>query len=65
VQFQVDQGPPHKTRHTESNRRESGEKPWTHEHKENLPKQDTNDLFLKIKNPQMGPHKIAKLLYGK
>jgi hypothetical protein len=26
----VDQGPPHKTRYTESNRRESGEKPQTH-----------------------------------
>jgi hypothetical protein len=30
TQVQVDQGPPHKTRYTETNRRESGEEPQTH-----------------------------------
>ena len=33
---QVDQGPPHKTRYTESNRRESGEEPQTQWHRGNL-----------------------------
>jgi hypothetical protein len=28
----------------------------------NFPEQKTNDLCSKIKNQQMGPHKIAKLL---
>jgi hypothetical protein len=28
----MDQGPPHKSRCTGSNRRESGEKPWAHGH---------------------------------
>jgi hypothetical protein len=37
--FQVDQGAPHKTRYTESNRRESGEKPRTHGHRGNFPEQ--------------------------
>jgi hypothetical protein len=32
----VDQGSPHKTRYTESNRRESGEKSQTHGHRENF-----------------------------
>ena len=34
---QVDQGPPHKTRYTESNRRESGEEPGAHGHRGNFP----------------------------
>jgi hypothetical protein len=29
----VDQGPPHKTRYTESNRKENGEEPRTHWHR--------------------------------
>jgi hypothetical protein len=33
----VDQGPPHKTRYTDANRRESGEEPQTHGHKGNFP----------------------------
>jgi hypothetical protein len=33
VQVQVDQGTPHKTRYTESNRRESGEKPQRYGHR--------------------------------
>jgi hypothetical protein len=32
----VDQEPSHKTRCAESNRRDSGEEPPTHEHRENL-----------------------------
>ena len=58
----MDQGLPHKTRYTESNRRESGEKPGIHGHKGNFPEKKTNDLFSKINNRQMGPHKIIKLL---
>jgi hypothetical protein len=30
TQVQVDQGPQHKTRHTKSNRRESGKEPQSH-----------------------------------
>ena len=33
AQVQVDQGPQHKTRYTESNRRESGKVPGTHWHR--------------------------------
>ena len=32
----MDQGPPHKTRYTESNRRESGEEPGAHGHRGNF-----------------------------
>jgi hypothetical protein len=31
---------------------------------EKIPKQDSNGLCCKSKNGQMGPHKIAKLLYS-
>ena len=62
AQVQVDQGPPHKTRYIDSNRRESGEKSRTHGHRENFPKQNTSGLCSKISNRQMEPHKIAKLL---
>jgi hypothetical protein len=62
AQVQVDQGLPHKTRYTESNRGESGEEPRTHGHWRNFPEQNTNGLCSKINNEQMGPHKISKLL---
>jgi hypothetical protein len=32
AQVQVDQGPQHKTRYTETNRKESGEEPPAHDH---------------------------------
>jgi len=41
----VDQGTPHKTRDTESNRRESGEKSWTHGHRGKDPEQNTNNAY--------------------
>jgi hypothetical protein len=56
------QGPPHKTRDTESNRGESGEEPWTCWHRGNFHEQNTNGSCSKINNWQMGPHKIEKLL---
>jgi hypothetical protein len=62
AQVQVDQGPPQNTRYTESNRRESGAKLQTHGHRGNFPEQNTNGLCSKIKNSQMEPYKIAKLL---
>ena len=62
AQVQVDQEPPHKTRYTETNRKESGEEPWAHGHKGEFPEQNTYSLCSKIKNWQVGPHKIAKLL---
>ena len=59
----MDQGPPHKTRYTETCRGQNGEKPkQTYGHRGKIPEQNTNGLCVKIKNQQMGPHKIAKLL---
>jgi hypothetical protein len=43
----VDQGPPHKTRYTESNRKESGKEPQTHGHRDNFPEQNTNDFAVR------------------
>jgi hypothetical protein len=57
-----DQGPPHKTRYTEMNRKERGEKPQINGYRGKFPEQNTNDLCSKINNQQMGLHKIAKLL---
>jgi hypothetical protein len=39
-----------------------GEEPQTQGHRGKIPEQNTNGLCSKIKNQQMGPHKIAKLL---
>ena len=58
----LDQGPPHKTRYIESNRRESKNELQTHQHRGNFPEQNTNGSCSKINNLQIGPHKIAKLL---
>ena len=44
----MDQRPPHKTRYAESNKRESGEEPQTHEHGEIFPDQNTNGLCSKM-----------------
>ena len=65
AQVQVDQGSPHKTRYTETNRRESGEKPQTHGHRGNVTEQNENGFCSKINIRQMEPHIIAKLLLGK
>ena len=54
-----------KTRHTETNRKENGEEPWAHGHKGNFPEQNTYSLCCKIKNWQVGPHKIAKFCKAK
>ena len=48
AQVQVNQGPPHKTRCTETNRKESGEEPKGHGHRGNFPEQNTNSLCSKI-----------------
>ena len=53
---------PHKTRYTETNRKESVEKSRTNGQRGKFPEQNTNDSCSKIKNPQMGPHKIPNLL---
>ena len=42
TQVQVDQWPQHKIGYIKSNRRESGELPWTHCHRIQLPEQYTN-----------------------
>jgi hypothetical protein len=39
-----------------------GEEPQRYGHRGKIPEQNTNGLCCKIKNRQMGPHKIAKLL---
>jgi hypothetical protein len=61
----VVQRPPYKTRYTETYTVENLKEPQTHEHLGNFPEHKINDLYSKIKNQQMGPHKIAKLLEGK
>jgi hypothetical protein len=50
AQVQVDQGPPHKIRYTETNRKESGEEPQAHGHREKFPEQNISSLCSKIKN---------------
>ena len=50
AQAQVDQGPSHKTRDTETYKGESGEKPQRYGHRGKIPKQNSNDLCCKIKN---------------
>jgi hypothetical protein len=47
TQVQMDQGPQHKTRYTESNRRESGKEPWTHWNCRKVPKQNTRAQALR------------------
>jgi hypothetical protein len=56
----MDQGTPHKIRDTVTYRGESREEPRIYGHKGKIPEQNTNGLCCKIKNPQMGPHKITK-----
>jgi hypothetical protein len=46
----VDQGTPHKTRDTETYRRESGEKPQRYGQRGKIPEQNSNSLCCKIKN---------------
>jgi len=58
----VDQGPPHKHKEDESNGRESVKEPRKHGHGGKFHEQNTNGLYCKIKNWQMEPHKIEKLL---
>jgi hypothetical protein len=58
----VDQGTPHKTRDSETCREESGEKPRRYGHRGQIPEQNSNGLYCKIKNQQIGYDKIAKLL---
>jgi hypothetical protein len=43
----MDQGPPDKTRYTETNKKESGEVPPEHEHRGLFPEQNTNAYALK------------------
>ena len=58
----MDQGPTHKTRYTESNGRESGEKPQTYRHRGKFSEENINGLGSKITNGQVGPPKTAKIL---
>ena len=50
AQVQVDQGPRHEARYTESIRRESGKEPWIHWHGGKSPKQSSNGSCSKIIN---------------
>ena len=45
AQGQVDQGPPHKTRYTEANRKVSGKEPQGHGHRGICPEQNTNSRY--------------------
>jgi hypothetical protein len=60
LQEQVDQGPPRKTSHTESNRRKSKKEPQTLQQKGNFSDQNTNGS--KINYTPIGYHKIEKIL---
>ena len=51
----MDQGPSHKTRYKESNRRESGEEPQRHQHRRKFPEQNTNGLCSKTYNGNVDP----------
>jgi hypothetical protein len=57
----VNQGPPHKTRYTETHTREIGEEARAQGYRGKIPEQNTSSLWSKIKNQQMTPDKIAKL----
>ena len=46
----MDQGPPHKTLYTVTNRRKSGEKPGTYGNKGKFPEHIPNGLSSKIKS---------------
>jgi hypothetical protein len=50
AQVQLDQGPPHKTIYTETNRKEGEKEPRVPEHRRKFPEQNTNSLYSKIKN---------------
>ena len=58
----MDEGTPYKTRDTETYREESGLKPLRYGHRGKILELKSNGLCCKIKNPQTGPQKIAKLL---
>ena len=51
----MDQRPPHKTRYTETNRKEGGKEPGAHGHRGNFLEQNTISFCSKIKNWHMGP----------
>jgi hypothetical protein len=57
----VDQGTPHKTRDIETYRGESGEELQGYGHRGKIPGQNSNGLWCKIKNQQMGPDTTSKL----
>ena len=59
AQVHVDHGLTHKTRDPETDKIESGEEPRAYGHRGNFPELSTNGLGCKIKNQQMGTHKIA------
>jgi len=61
----VDQGPPPKTRYTQTDRGKSTEEPQTLGHWGNFSKKKSSGLYSKINNRQMVPHKIEKHLKGK
>jgi hypothetical protein len=58
----VDQGPPHKTETLKLIEEKVGKSLEDMGTEEKILEQNTNGLCCKIKNQQMGPHKIAKLL---
>ena len=46
----MDQGTSHKTIHTETNRKETGEEHQAHGHRAKFPEQNTNSICSEIKN---------------
>ena len=59
------QGTPHKTRETETYRGQCGGKPWRYVYRRKIHEENSNGLCCETKNQQIGPHKFAKLLFGK
>ena len=58
----MDEGPPTKTRYTETNRRVSGDESQTRGHRENLLNITAMVYAIRSTIDKLGPHKIAKVL---
>jgi hypothetical protein len=65
AQVQSDQGPPHKTRYTETNRKLSGGILQTHGHRGKFPEQNTNGLCSEVNNGKIDLITLQKFCKAK